>query len=78
MLIENPKTYKGTEAENIFFRPLFCGQSAKDLGIRVIYNLPIPTTVQLWSKPENVLQSFSSGWNGGRGLLLNDLREDCN
>lgn len=65
MLIENPKTYKGTEAENIFFRPLFCGQSAKDLGIRVIYNLPIPTTVQLWSKPENVLQSFSSGWNGG-------------
>lgn len=65
MLIENPKTYKGTEVETIFFRPSFCGKSAEDLGIRVLYNLPLPTTVQVWSKPDNVLQAFSSGWSGG-------------
>lgn len=65
MLIENPKVYKGTEVETIFFRPSFCGDSANDLGIRVIYNMPMPTTVQVWSRPNNVLQAFSSGWNGG-------------
>ena len=65
MLIENPKTYKGTEVENIFFRPSFCGKSADELGIRVIYNMPMPTTVQVWSRPENVLQPFESGWSGG-------------
>ena len=65
MLIENPKTYKGTEVENIFFRPSFCGKCADELGIRVIYNMPMPTTVQVWSRPENVLQPFESGWSGG-------------
>ena len=66
MLIENPKTYKGTEVETIFFRPSFCGKSAEELGIRVLYNLPMPTTVQVWSKPDNVLQAFASGWSGGQ------------
>ena len=65
MLIENTKSYTGTEVETIFFRPSFCGESAKDLGIRVIYNMPMPTTVQVWSRPDNVLQSFESGWSGG-------------
>ena len=65
MLIENPKIYTGTEAENIFFRPSFCGESAKDLGIRVIYNMPMPTTVQVWEQPGHVLQKFTNGWNGG-------------
>ncbi len=65
MLIENPKTYKGRDVETIFFRPAFCGKSAEELGIRVIYNMPLPTTVQVWSRPDNVLQSYESGWNGG-------------
>ncbi|MBQ7856825.1 MAG: hypothetical protein IJ348_06920 [Alistipes sp.] len=66
MLIENPKTYKGNEVETIFFRPSFCGKSAEELGIRVLYNMPMPTTVQVWSKPDNVLQTFASGWSGGK------------
>jgi len=69
MLIANPKTYKGQELENIFFRPSFCGTSAEDLGIRVIYNMPMPTTVQVWSHSEHVLQPFASGWNGGNNTL---------
>ncbi len=65
MLIENPKTYKGQEADTIFFRPSFCGKSAEELGIRVLYNLPVPTTVQVWSHAGNVLQKYAGGWNGG-------------
>lgn len=66
MLIENPKTYKNHEVETIFFRPSFCGKSAEELGIRVLYNLPMPTTVQVWSRPDNVLQSYAGGWSGGK------------
>lgn len=65
MLIENPKTYKGTEVENIFFRPSFCGTNAAELGVRVLYNMPMPTNVQVWSRPDNVLRPFESGWSGG-------------
>ena len=65
MLIENPKTYKGTDLETIFFRPTFCGKSAEDFGIRVIYNMPVPTTVQVWSQPEQILRSYENGWSGG-------------
>ena len=65
MLIENPKTYKGTEVENIFFRPSFCGANAAELGVRVLYNMPMPTSVQVWSRPDNVLRPFESGWGGG-------------
>ena len=64
MIIQNPKTYKGQEIETIFFRPSFCGASAQELGIRVLYNMPMPTTVQVWSHAENALQPFSSGWSG--------------
>ena len=66
MLIENPKTYKNHEVETIFFRPSFCGKSAEELGIRVLYNLPMPTTVQVWSRPDNVLQAYAGGWSGGK------------
>ena len=64
-LIENPKTYTGRDLETIFFRPMFTGANAEQLGIRVLYNMPMPTTLQLWSPQSDVLQSFSSGWTGG-------------
>lgn len=66
MLIENPKTYKNHEVETIFFRPSFSGKSAEELGIRVLYNMPMPTTVQVWSRPDNVLQAYAGGWSGGK------------
>lgn len=64
MTIENTKTYRGTEADQIFFRPIFEGTN--NLGVRVLYNMPVPTTVQVWSRPNNVLTEFTSGWNGGQ------------
>lgn len=64
-LIENPKTYTGRDLETIFFRPMFAGENAEQLGIRVLYNMPVPTTIQLWSPQSNILQTYSSGWSGG-------------
>lgn len=66
--IENSKTYTGAALENIFFRPMLSGASAVDLGVRVLYNMPIPTVIQLWDRKPNVLQQYSSsGWSGGAG-----------
>lgn len=64
MLIEKSKTYKGEELAKLFFRPSFTGPSAEEMGIRVLYNMPMPTIVHTWKKNDNVLQEYSSGWTG--------------
>ena len=64
-LIEKSKTYTGRDLETIFFRPMFAGQNAEQLGIRVMYNMPVPTTIQMWSPNSDVLKAYSSGWTGG-------------
>jgi hypothetical protein len=64
MIIENSKTYNVNDVENLFFRPSFCGKSAEELGIRILYNMPIPTNIPLFSHQNNILQEFSSGWHG--------------
>jgi hypothetical protein len=66
MIIESTKSYKNHDVDQIFFRPSFCGKSAEELGIRVLYNMPMPTTVHIWSRPDNILQEFASGWDGGQ------------
>ena len=64
--LENSKQYTGSELEHIFFRPMLKGQSAVDLGVRVLYNMPVPTTVQLWNGQHNILHKYdSTGWDGG-------------
>lgn len=66
-IIVNPKNYTGHELETIFFRPLLTGPSAESLGIRILYNMPMPTVVQVWDRKGNVLTPYdeSSSWNGG-------------
>lgn len=64
-IIQEPKRYVGRDLETIFFRPMISGESAADLGIRTIYNMPMPTTIQLWSPQSDVLRSYSAGWTGG-------------
>lgn len=65
-LLENPKQYTGSDLENIFFRPMLTGPDAQELGIRILYNLPSPTTVQLWDGQRNILQQYTAaGWAGG-------------
>ena len=68
-LIENPKIYTGRDLETIFFRPMFAGESAEQLGIRTLYNMPVPTTIQMWSPRSNVLKGYSSGWSGGDSAI---------
>lgn len=74
MLIENQKTYSAQEVEKLFFRPSFCGKSAEELGIRVIYNMPLPTTIQVFSHQNNILRDFTSGWSGGSAV--NSVQKD--
>lgn len=64
-LIESSKTYSGQELENIFFRPVFTGPAADKIGIRVLYNMPVPTTIHLWGPAGNVLKPYQTGWQGG-------------
>lgn len=63
--IEQAKDYIGTEMERLFFRPILTGQSAEEMGIRVMYNMPVPTTLNFWRRGSNILQRFNeSGWIG--------------
>lgn len=64
-LIENPKTYAGRELDEIFFRPILCGPDARELGIRILYNMPVPTTLQFWKRAEDILKKYAKGWTGG-------------
>lgn len=66
--LENAKTYTGNDLSTIFFRPMLSGPTASDLGVRVLYNMPVPTVVQLWEAQKNVLRTLdasTSTWNGG-------------
>ena len=70
MIIENSKTYSFNDVENIFFRPAFCGKAAEEMGIRVLYNLPLPTKVPLFSHNSKILKKFTPGWQGGSASAL--------
>ena len=64
--LENAKTYTGSDLETIFFRPMLSGPSAQELGVRVLYNMPVPTTIQLWDGKPDILQKYTqAGWSGG-------------
>ncbi len=63
--IESIKSYTGQDLDNIFFRPMLTGPSAEELGIRVMYNMPVPTVLHFWKRSGNILQKFEhAGWNG--------------
>ena len=64
--LETAKQYTGKDVDRIFFRPMLKGPSAEELGVRILYNMPLPTTVQYWDGQRNLLHKFSSnGWVGG-------------
>ncbi len=63
--IEQAKAYTGRDLETIFFRPMLSGPDAQALGIRVMYNMPVPTTLQFWKRGGDILQKYSAGgWSG--------------
>lgn len=64
--IEQTKDYTGKDLESIFFRPMLCGPDANELGIKIMYNTPAPTTLHFWKRAGDILQKYtSSGWLGG-------------
>ncbi len=65
-IIVNPKTYTGSELEKIFFRPILTGQTAEELGIRVLYNMPVPTVLPVVNHSGNVLSPIDDNpsWVG--------------
>lgn len=64
--IENIKSYNGQVLDNIFFRPMLTGKGAEELGFKVMYNVPVPTTLHFWRRSGDVLKQYtSSGWSGG-------------
>lgn len=66
--IEKAKTYTGKDLETIFFRPMLTGPGAEELGIRVLYNTPTPTTLHFWRRSGDILQKYSGGgWSGAGG-----------
>ena len=65
--IEQAKSYAGQELETIFFRPMLSGPDAEKLGIRVMYNMPVPTVLHFWKREGDILQKYTAaGWNGGK------------
>ena len=63
--IEQPKSYTGHDLETIFFRPMLSGPDAQSLGIKVMYNMPVPTTLQFWRRAGDILQKYTTGgWSG--------------
>ena len=78
MIIENQKNYCFQEAEQVFFRPTFCGKSIEEMGVRVIYNLPVPTIAYLFSQQNGVLKAFSSGWQGGEACVKEQVEISMN
>ncbi len=63
--IEGAKLYTGETLDTIFFRPMLTGPSAQDLGVRILYNLPSPTTIPIWEPQTTILQQFKTcNWNG--------------
>ena len=63
-IIQNPKNYTGNELETTFFRPLLTGENAIDIGIKVMYNMPVPTTLNFWKQSPDVLKKYAQGWTG--------------
>lgn len=64
--IESIKSYSGQQLDTIFFRPMLTGSNAEQLGIKVMYNMPVPTTLHFWKRDGNILRRYSSsGWTGG-------------
>jgi len=64
-IIANPKNYTGKELETIFFRPMLTGPSAQQLGFRILYNTPVPVTLNFWKRAVGILKKYQKGWQGG-------------
>lgn len=57
---------------------MLSGQSALDLGVRILYNMPAPTTVQLWERSGDILQQYTAaGWTAAIPPENSKRRSTC-
>lgn len=63
--ITTEKNYDGIQSTEIFYRTTFTGESAAQLGLRVLFNMPVPTTITLWSHDGDGIVDYASGFEGG-------------
>ncbi len=62
--IESTKSYTGAELEVVFFKPMLTGAAANDIGVKVLYNMPVPTTIHHWAGRSDILQNYTqAGWS---------------
>ena len=73
--LENSKQYTGSDLENIFFRPMLTGESAQDLGVRVLYNMPQPYARPALGRPAQHPPEIHLR-RLGRGQSGDQVRED--
>lgn len=72
--IENSKQYTGSELANTIFIPMLSGESARELGVRVLYNMPIPTVVTTWDSRPGIMHRYNAkGWVGGKSADKKDI-----
>ena len=74
--LQNTKQYTSKELERTFFLPMLTGASAEELGIRIVYNMPIPTDVLYYSPRTNILKKYNAqeDWKSVGGSLKNAVR----
>ena len=67
-VIVNSKSYTGSDLEKIFFRPILTGPTAEELGVRVLYNMPVPTVLPVINHSGNVLSPIDENpsWVGNQ------------
>lgn len=63
--ITSEKKYTGVQSDEIFYRRVLTGESAEELGMRVLYNMPMPLTLTLWSQAGDGIRPFQRGFQGG-------------
>lgn len=44
---------------------MLSGPSAESLAVRVMYNMPVPTTLNFWKRNPDALKAYAKGWTGG-------------
>lgn len=62
--LENSKHYTGSELDRTFFMPLLYGETAQEIGVKILYNMPVPTSVAVTRSKQNILQKLDKkGWS---------------
>ncbi len=63
--ITNGSEWTGKEMEDIILRPIFLGQSPKEMGIRVMFSVKSTVKLTFFGPVSKILKAYADGWTGG-------------